>query len=103
MDKILVNSEELKGISVKINSIISSIEGIEKTLDVLTTESESSWQGKAKEEAEKNFKKIKEKSGTLREQLTKRARSIEEVCSSYEKTEQQVLSGIQSLSVENIF
>ena len=71
MDKILVNSEELKGISVKINSIISSIEGIEKTLDVLTTESESSWQGKAKEEAEKNFKKIKEKSGTLREQLTK--------------------------------
>ena len=103
MDKILVNSEELKGISSKLNGIVTSIEGIEKTMDSLIDESEGNWIGSARDEAKDNFDKWKEKSMRLREQLIQRAQSIEEVCAVYEKTEQQVSSEVQSLSVENIF
>lgn len=101
--KILVNGEGLRSISGKLYSIINSIEGIEQTLLRLTSETENRWKGKAPSEAKADFKQIIKRSSSLREQLTKRAQSIEEVLERYESTEQTNVSQVSSLSVVNIF
>lgn len=102
-DKILVNSHELRGIASRIRQMETSIESIEAAADALIHETEGSWIGKARDEAGDNFDKLREKTSALREQLRKRAQSIEEVCAVYEETEKGISSEVQDLSVDHIF
>lgn len=102
-DKILVNSHALRGIASRIRQMEASLESIEAAADALIHETEGSWIGQARDEAGDNFDKLKEKTSALREQLGKRAQSIEEVCAAYEETEQGIASEVQDLSVDHIF
>ena len=103
LERILVDSEALRGIAARLYSHVASIGSIEETMELLVSESGDDWKGNAKEEAAKDFKKIKKRGRELKDQLTLRAKSIEEVCAAYESTEQKSLSNVGSLSVEHIF
>ena len=103
LQKVLVDGEGLRATAGKLQSMAESVERIEKTIQNLIDESEGKWKGSARKEAEKDWKAITDKTAVLRQELMKRAQSIEEVLEKYEETEQKNLSDVNALSVANIF
>lgn len=103
LQKVLVDGEGLRTIASRLRSMAESVERIEKTIQNLIDESEGKWKGRARKEAEKDWKALTDKTVVLREELAKRAQSIEEVLEKYQETEEKNMSEVNALSVTNIF
>lgn len=103
LNKIYVQHSSLSEIAQNLQTVVSNIESMESAMDYLTDQSNTMWEGKAKEEAVKDFKKLKKRTESVREELQKRADSIKEAAAVYEKREIKNVSDVSSLSTENIF
>lgn len=103
LNKIYVQHSSLSAIAHNLQKVVNSIESMESAMDYLTDQSDKMWEGKAKEAAVKDFEKLKKRTKTVREELTKRADSIKEAAAIYEKTEGKNVSDVGSLSTDNIF
>ena len=101
LNKIYVQHSSLSGIAQSLQTVVSNIKSMESAMDYLTDQSNTMWEGKAKEEAVKDFEKLKKR--TVCEELQKRADSIKEAAAVYEKRETKNVSDVSSLSTENIF
>ena len=100
LNKIYVQHSSLSGIAQSLQTVVSNIKSMESAMDYLTDQSNTMWEGKAKEEAVKDFEKLTQ---TVCEELQKRADSIKEAAAVYEKRETKNVSDVSSLSTENIF
>ena len=103
LNKIYVQHSSLSGIAQSLQTVVSNIKSMESAMDYLTDQSNTMWEGKAKEEAVKDFEKLKKRTQTVCEELQKRADSIKEAAAVYEKRETKNVSDVSSLSTENIF
>ena len=103
LNKIYVQHSSLSGIAQSLQTVVSNIKSMESAMDYLTDQSNTMWEGKAKEEAVKDFEKLKKRTQTVCEELQKRADSIKEAAAVYEKRETINVSDVSSLSTENIF
>lgn len=103
MERIYVNTDQLRAMAKQLQNIEQNLNGIEQAMDNLTSNTDRIWEGTAKEEAEKNFDKVKTRTVQLREEIIKRASSLQEVAESYDKTEGKSQNIVSDLSVNNIF
>ena len=103
LNKIYVQHSSLSGIAQSLQTVVSNIKSMESAMDYLTDQSNTMWEGKAKEEAVKDFEKLKKRTQTVCEELQKRADSIKEAAAVYEKRETKNVSDVSSWSTENVF
>ena len=96
LNKIYVQHSSLSGIAQSLQTVVSNIKSMESAMDYLTDQSNTMWEGKAKEEAVKDFEKLKKRTQTVCD-------SIKEAAAVYEKRETKNVSDVSSLSTENIF
>ena len=94
LNKIYVQHSSLSGIAQSLQTVVSNIKSMESAMDYLTDQSNKMWEGKAKEEAVKDFEKLKKRTQTVCEELA---------AAVYEKRETKNVSDVSSLSTENIF
>lgn len=59
LNKIYVQHSSLSGIAQSLQTVVSNIKSMESAMDYLTDQSNTMWEGKAKEEAVKDFEKLK--------------------------------------------
>lgn len=103
MERIHVNTEELRALASRLYGIEQNLKGIEQAMDNMTSSSDQIWEGSAKKEAVKDFNKVKVKTAELKEEIVKRASSLQEVAESYDKTEGKSQNIVSNLSVDSIF